>query len=322
MKFSLPYISNILSYFRENENYLHKVNDVFFSDDSIFPSSRKSPLRKEHWEELSEIHKNYGIQLNYVLNPTVWENSTYSASGKIRILKNLDTLKKNNVSIITLNNTLLLNDPVIRKALSVFTLKNSVNNMITSLDQVMFFVEDLGIKSIFLGRDINRNLDEIKKISSYAKKEGVVLHALVNEFCLNRCPYKFFCDSIISQAYKDSEDFNSLNNKRKTLSCGDDWPLKKYLKSAVIYPRQVEILGEYVDIFKIGGRLNDLSRLRPTLDAYLLGKDVLLTQLINQKVSFDKLRVSDIPEFYFSKTLNCKSLCRSCNFCESILEGS
>lgn len=317
MKYSLPYARKIFDYLNENKILLNKVSDVFFSDDAFFPSSRLSQLNFSDWEELIRIKREFNIGLNYVLNPTVWGNKVYSPIGKIEFLKNIDKLKKRGVDTITLNNTMLLNDKDIRKILEGFTLKNSVNNQIINLEQVMFLVEELNLNHIFLGRDINRNLDEIKKISNYAKPKGVVLHILANEFCLNRCPYKLFCDSLISQTYQCIDEANKLNDKRKSLSCGDNWKISEYLKCGVIYPKQIPILSEYVDIFKIGGRLSNIATLRLTLDAYLKEEDTLLTNIINnERVSGYGLKLSELPEVYLEKTLNCKTQCHSCKYCE------
>lgn len=316
MKYSLPYTKNIFEYLTSNEEVLPLIEDIFFSDDAIFPSSRLSQLHSSEWEEITKI-KGLGVKLNYVLNPTVWDNKFYTPSGKIDFIKNILKLRKLGIDAITINNTMLLRDKDIRKSIEGLTVKNSVNNMVVSLDQVMFYVEELKLSHIFLGRDINRNLDEIKKISDYAKPRGVVLHALANEFCFSKCAYKLFCDSLISQIYKNPIEFDSLNSKRKTLACGDNWEISKYLKCGVIYPQQIPVLSEYIDILKLGGRLNSISSLKFTLDAYLKGTDTSLSKLINQKVEGCDLKLSDLPKAYFEKTLNCKNQCHACKYCDS-----
>ena len=322
MKYSLPYTVNLFNYLDDNKDAMPLVNDIYFSDDSLFPSSRVSNFSEPHWEEITNIKKSFGVGLNYVLNPTVWENKFYTPRGKIEFIRHIEKLKNNGVDILTLNNTLLLNDKDLRSSLNGMILKNSVNNLITSLEQVIFLAEELKLTHIFLGRDINRDYDEIRKISKYSKARGITLHALVNEFCFNKCNYKLFCDSIVSQGYKeDPVSYTKLDSKRKTLGSGDNWDISKYLKCGIIYPKQVPEVSKYIDIFKISGRMRHISTLRLTLDAYLKGSDVLYTDLISHRVDTGSIKLSDLPEDYLEKTMNCKSQCHVCKYCDAVFGG-
>lgn len=284
------------------------VNDIYFSDNTIYPSARHSPLEKKHWDELYQISEKLNITLNYVINPSVYDSSIYFGKKKEEFLSKINTLHSYDITSVTLNNTLLLRDPEIRQALSSYELKNSVNNMIVSLEQVQQLVEVVGLQNIFLGRDINRNLDEIKRIR--AKYKDIKIHLLGNENCFPQCIYKKFCDDLVTTAsQKDDKVFNRLNELRTTLACDQrNFSLYQKLANNFIYPSHIKHLDQYVDVIKISGRLNPIDSVSKAFEAYVTEDDsYFLNQMYNGLI---------LPSSYYDYTLNCKNKCATCGVCE------
>ena len=314
MKYSFPYCEGMFDYLWKNPGMSQHINDVYFSDNSIFSSARNSPLEKKHWDELYDISEKLNIKLNYVMNPAVYDAEIYFGENKEALASKLRLLKTVDVTIVTFNNMMLMNDPIIKEALSPYEVKNSVNNLVISLEQVKELVEKIGLKSIFLGRDINRNMTEIKRIHKYTQDKGIKLHLLGNENCFPGCVYKQFCDALVSTASLEGDlTFNQLNEYRTKVACDQrDFNLYQKLANNVIYPTQVKHFEDYIDVIKISGRLNPIDHISQIFEAYVKEDNTyMVEQMYNGLI---------IPSSYYDYTLNCKNKCASCDVCDKIAE--
>lgn len=312
MKYSVPYTEGLFEYLWKNPKICRYVNDIYFSDNNIFHSARHSPLNDTHWDEIFQISEMLNIPLNYIINPSVYDPSTYFGEKKEELSEKIKHLQDKDITIITFNNTMLLKDKIIRDSLNDYTIKNSVNNMITSLEQVQYLVEIIGLKHIFLGRDINRNLNEIKRIKTHYP--DITLHLLGNEICTPHCVYKTFCDDLICTAsQKGNLTFNILNEYRTSVACDlRNFSLYQKLSNNIIYPSQVKEYDPYIDVIKISGRLNPLKTITDTFEAYVNQDNTyFLNQMYNGLI---------LPLSYYDYTLNCKNRCTTCSVCDKIAE--
>jgi len=312
MKYSLPYTEGTFKYLWNNPKLIRHVSDVYFSDNTIFHSARHSPLEKKHWDELFEISEKLNIPLNYILNPSVYDPNVYYGEDKHKFISRIKLLKTVDISIVTFNNTMLMKDPIIKKALEPYEVKCSVNNQITSLEQVVELVEVIGIKNIFLGRDINRNLSEIEKIRNHYPT--IKINLLGNENCLPKCVYKTFCDDLICTASQQgNKTFNELNEYRTEFACNQkNFSLYQKLANNRIFPSQIKYYQPYVDVIKIAGRFNPIEHISKVFEAYVNeDNSYFLNQIYNGLI---------IPHDYYDYTLNCKNKCATCNVCNKIAE--
>jgi len=246
------------------------------------------------------------------MNPAMYDAHIYFLEKKQELAGKIKKLAEHDVSIITFNNTMLMNDPVIKEALAGYEVKNSVNNMVTSLEQVKELVEVAGVKSIFLGRDINRNMTEIKRIKKYYP--DVKLHLLCNENCYSGCVYKPFCDGLVSTASQEGDlKFNELNEYRTTVACDQRYfSLYQKLANNIIYPSQIKHYEDYVDVIKISGRLNPIEQISKVFEAYVYEDNTHMLETIYNGLI--------IPDSYYDYTLDCKNKCATCNVCDKIAE--
>lgn len=310
MKYSFPYTEGTYDYFWDNPKMISHVNDIYFSDNAIFPSARHSKLNDANWDELHQTSEKFKIPLNYVINPAVYDADIYYGNKKEEFIGKINDLKEHGIKAITLNNTLLLRDPEIRQALNRYDLKNSVNNMIVTLEQVQQLVDVVGLETVFLGRDINRNLSEIKRIR--AKYPSIKIHLLGNEICYPKCIYKKFCDDMITMAsQKDDAAFNRLNELRTTLACDQrNFSLYQKLANNFIYPSHIKHLEPYVDVIKISGRLNPIDSISKALEAYVTGDDSFFLNQMNNGLI--------LPSSYYDYTTDCQNKCSTCSLCDVI----
>jgi len=245
------------------------------------------------------------------MNPSVYDAHVYFLEKKQELADKIKKLAEHDVTIITFNNTMLMNDPVIKDALAGYEVKNSVNNMVTTLEQVKELVEVAGLKSIFLGRDINRNMTEIKRIRKHYP--DVKLHLLGNENCYPGCIYKPFCDNLICSASLEGDlTFNQLNEYRTTVACDQSkFSLYQKLANNIIYPSQIKHYAEYVDVLKISGRLNPIEKISKVFEAYVNEDNTYMVETIYNGLI--------IPDSYYDYTLDCKNKCATCSVCNRVI---
>jgi len=311
MKYSFPYCEGTFDFLQSKPHLIEHVNDLYFSDNKIFHSARHSPLKEEHWTEIYKINKELGIPLNYIMNPASYDAHIYFGDQKRELAAKIKGLADHGITILTFNNTMLMNDKIISEALSGYEVKNSVNNMATTLEQVKALTDDVGLKSVFLGRDINRNMTEIKRIRKYCP--DVKLHLLCNENCYPGCVYKKFCDELVSTASQEGDlKFNELNEYRTTVACDQrNFSLYQKLANNIIYPSQMKHYEPYIDVVKISGRLNPIGHIGKLFESYVNGDNsYLLDNTFHGAI--------DVPESYYDYTLNCKNKCATCTVCNEI----
>ena len=192
------------------------ISDVYFSDNA-FGSARALSLSEENLAELRAIRKDFGIALHYLVNGNYYANDFYEKAPEL--VEHVASLQ---VDILTLNNTYLLRDAefisALRRSNPSLAIKNSVNNKPKSLKDVVFLISTLGVKDVVLDRSLNRDLDELRKISQFCKEQGVSTTLLVNEGCIVDCMWKNFDDMLIAQTTPKS-NMLVINAVQQELGC-------------------------------------------------------------------------------------------------------
>ena len=85
---------------------------------------------------------------------------------------------------ITLTNLIYV--PFFKKAIPEIIIYSSINCYLKTVEQAIFF-KDIWIDVLTIDRDINREIDLIKKIKS---KTWLKTQILLNEWCFSNCPYR------------------------------------------------------------------------------------------------------------------------------------
>lgn len=302
-----------------------QIHDIYFSDNR-FGSARALDLLPENLEELYNIRKQYGIKLHYLINGNHYTNEFYEQTHEI-----IEHVKLLDVDVLTMNNTYLMRDPGFMQLLRQATgrtleIKNSVNNKPKTLKEVMFLVETLSIGHVIVDRALNRNLDELKKISAYCKERSVKITMLVNEGCIVDCMWKNFDDMMISQTTKDS-NMKIINIVHDKLGCTDYFEQKagEYLKTGFTLPNDLNKFNGLIDIVKIAGRNNPVSKWLAMCKSYMYetGNEPIRT-LFSTKPPNILLNITanQLADANFNViTENCKNVCGTeCTLCDNILE--
>lgn len=330
MKFSLPYTSGIGGYIDTLEPSLKDhINDLYFADPVFNPSARYLPgvEMEGAWDELVKISESHNISMHYIMNSSVWKNDVYT-TGKQQIIDNVNEVYDRGCRILTINNMFLLRDVQFRSEIPEdLIIKVSINNKISTLEEVEFLYEYNAINHFILDRSLNRNLEELKRINEWREGKDVTLTLLAQEGCLTRCPWKSTCDNMIATFHDyDEHEVNDLKLQHSTHFCTvhyNNHP-ESHLKSPWIPPTAVDIYDDVVDYIKLAGRMTPISILQEEISSYLeRSGDVNISSILtlNTPSNLTDVCVDDLEiHGYSAKVSNCNNKCSSCNFCDVLYE--
>ena len=308
------------------------VSDVYFSDARLSNSARyiwydEPDGEDEKWLEVLSMKLRHGIEPHYVINPSVWNNDAYTESGVQELTDILDKVWGKGCTWLTLNNPLLLQMKSFRDNIPPFKIKLSINNHISTLEEVQFAYKNSNIKHFVLDRKVNRNLDELTRISEWCEQEDCTITLLAQEQCLPNCVWKNVCDNMIA-TYKhhDLHEVNDSQNIHAQHLCHahyDNVSPADIFKSPTILPSMLNIYEPHVDYIKIAGREYMIDRLSSIVRAYAERCDDMLVPTLLSKAnsSLQGINLIELQDHGVNhKWKNCKMKCADCNFCDELYQ--
>lgn len=192
--------------------------------------------------------------------------------------------------------------------------ESSVNCYVKTVEHAMF-LKDLGADIITIDRDINRDIDLIKKIK---EKTGLKIKMLVNEGCLRNCPFRKIHFNMISH-FSDTNEFD----KRSCITILKKHP-EKVFSIPFVRPEDIKHY-PFVDHFKLATRTMATGKAALVLDAYVNEKfsgDLLF--LLSTKSLFDYFTDIDNDVLnsnnFFENMLKCRDDCSNCGYCKNLLD--
>lgn len=333
MKFSLPYTPGLLDYLEDSpQTVTDQVHDIYFSDPNINPTARHfhdTDFVDDMWDDLKILKDDYDIKMNYTMNSSVWKNSVYQEEGKTMLIENLRDVWNNGCTMLTINNLLLLRDPEFRETIPPFKIKLSVNNKVSTLDEVKWLYDHVHLDHFILDRSVNRNLDEIKRIHEWSSTKNIKLTLLAQEGCITKCPFKSTCDNMVSTFHDYEEhEVNDLRIQHSLKFCDGHYQSNPadVLKSPWISPAGLVIYEDYIDYIKLAGRNVDINILSVSLDAYFnRDSNISIADLFASHHYSDTIKTVYINELeeknFTAQTSNCKNRCASCDYCDRVLDS-
>ena len=209
----------------------------------------------------------------------------------------------------------------------------SVNMMLDSCNKIeaqLAYIGETSFKmpgKIILDRSLNRNLDDLAKISlkMHQNYPGLKLEALANEGCLPYCPFKLSHDSYIALANMDGQDqTRMINCDIGCMRLLDEQP-HRLLQSPFIRPEDVDLYLYHVDTIKLCGRTLGPDFLIRAISAYRARRyDGNLLDLMDA-MSWLASRLfvdNSLLSFDFADMLSqCDNHCDSCGFCRELFDS-
>jgi collagenase-like PrtC family protease len=198
----------------------------------------------------------------------------------------------------------------------------SVNMRLTTL-QAFRYLAPL-FDSYYLGRDVQRNLETVRRFSDWCHDNGKKLCILANSGCLRNCPWQTYHDNLI--AHSDE----AMKAKNVQGWCPHlCWTMYRnpanfaeILKSTWIRPEDLHRYDGLVDVVKLATRQHANPDM--VISAYERGTfEGNLLDLFEPGFSpafFPKfIDNSAFPADWFDRTSACVRECTECGYCEKTL---
>ncbi len=273
-------------------------------------------------EELCKI-KSMGIKLDLLLNSNCY--GEYSMSEKlantvISVIEHLE-IAVDGVDIITTASLAVAH--TVKRHFPHIEIRASVNMRIGTV-KGMQYVSHL-FDSFHVQRELNRNLNHLKKLKAWADANGKKLILLANSGCFANCSGQTFHDNLVSHEAQVCE----VNNIKSfspyvcwhALKDQNNWIM--LLQNTWIRPEDLHNYEELFDMVKLATRTHALPGLvigayargyhyGNTLDLFEPGFGPAISPCIIDNQAF--------PVDWFERTSTCKKQCHECSYCESVLQ--
>jgi hypothetical protein len=203
--------------------------------------------------------------------------------------------------------------PLIEQVGLPISLSTNSHNSLTDLDMVFEVYGAELFESFVIQRDLNRNPAKLLK---FLQRRGLTDKAvlMVNEGCINACPYK--------QAGDIEIGLSDVKTKANVIHVGGCTALQRtmawtFLTSPFL---TYEMLAQwYPDIktIKLAGRNLPVSDIKHQLDHYVSGKEVLLEKILNVFPKDTGIKTTDLSIPYQNMVMHCDKECSMCRKCET-----
>jgi hypothetical protein len=194
-------------------------------------------------------------------------------------------------------------------------LSTNSHNSLSELDMIFQIYGESAIKSFTLQRDHNR---QPSKVKAFIKRRGIQdkLVLMVNEGCINACPYKQAGDIEIS--------IDQVQNKTNKIHIDGCAMLERnipwsFLTSQFLSKTMIEEYYPEVKTVKISGRDKSVSQLKYMLKHWVDGEDQPLSKILNVNGGFPlTMHQLDSHPTYTKDVMTCTKECFTCNKCQNI----
>ena len=313
-----------------NSILAHKedIQEVYFSWDTM-PSGRSIvglqqdlypwEAAQRQREELAKI-ANAGIGLNLLLNANCYGGQSLARSFFQSTGDLVDFLQRE-MNLVSVTTTSPVIGRFLRENFPDLDIRASVN-MEIGTPEGMDYLSD-SFNSYYVKRELNRDMEAIRRLRQHADETGKKLYMLANSGCLNNCSARQFHDNLVAheqEIAKADNAFTFHSACRNFLGKGDN--KEEILRlSNWVRPEDLHNYEGLVDGVKIATRTspNPIS----ILEAYARGSyagNILDLLEPNYAALFYPTVLNNraFPEEYFNIRHNCKKNCASCGYCKKV----
>lgn len=275
-------------------------------------------------EELTALREG-GVKLDLLLNANCYGEQAMSLALEERVRAIVDELD----SWGCRPDVVTAASPFVARTIKLYypdiETRASVNMRLMTIQAMRYLAP--WFDSYYIGRDVQRNLDTVRRFSEWAHANGKKVGLLANSGCLRNCPWQTYHDNLISHsnaalAVEPAKGFNphlcwTMYEKPENLS--------EILKATWIRPEDLSKYAPYVDFIKLATRQH--SRMRLVIDAYARGsyKGNILDLLepgfapafARHGIALDN---SLFPQDWAERVGHCSRECTECGYCDQIFE--
>ena len=281
-----------------------------------------------------------GFRFNYLLNAPCLNNMEWNNDTHRELLQHLEWLCEIGVDSVTVAIPYLVE--LIKRQFPHLKVEASTIMHANSVARARF-LESLGVDSIMLHSNVNRDFELLKAIRRSVKCE---LGLLTNSLCLFQCPYEYYHNNTLGHASQGQNPSNGFYMDYCVMHCAlcSLTDKSQLIKSRWIRPEDVHLYQEIgIDFFKIGGRAMSTKWIVNATKAYSSASypgnlyDILSTLTSKfrspesslpmaqtsaiaspPKVYIDNKSLDGFVEFF--KKQDCLSGCSNCTYCQEVAD--
>jgi collagenase-like PrtC family protease len=332
LEFSIPYNNDpetLSEIFKLNGRGGNQIKEIYLSGPQEFSGSGRISLQigiEAFAEVVDRIHRE-GIRVNLLLN-SICEGSEWYSSEVLKPTMDLLRLAHDDhgVEAVTIANPLYIRE--VRKRFPEIEICASVLGDIDCVQKAIIF-KRAGADVITPDVNINRDLKLLTKIKDVTNLQ---LKLMVNEGCLQRCPFRKFHFNYISHKSRNPDRHHAVKGEDNVFSLNCIQVTKndpsQILRSGWIRPEDTRKYRGITNYFKLVGRTSSKTMVLRATEAYLqenwdgdlielmagnlysLGMSYLI-HLDNK--SLDRLN-------FFEKVTSCNQDCFDCVYCTELAE--
>lgn len=208
-------------------------------------------VSKEEVENYVKGVHSAGMKFDYLLNAPCMNNLEYKKETNRELIDHIEWISSIGVDGVVVTIPLIME--IVKEQFPKLEVKVSTVCHVNSVQRALLF-EELGVDSITLDFNINRDFNLIKKIREAVKSKLIVL---ANDGCLYQCPYRFYHYNIIGHASQTTNPLKGFYIDYCIARCTTKRFSSKVelMKSRWIRPEDVHLYEEIgIDNLKVGGR--------------------------------------------------------------------
>lgn len=262
-----------------------------------------------------------GVRLDLLLNANCYGAEAMSAKLEAHVIDILSVLVGWGAKpeVVTAASPFVAR--TVKKVFPEIEVRASVNMRLMTVQAMAYLAP--WFDSYYLGRDVQRNLETVKRASDWCRAHGKKLGILANSGCLRNCPWQTYHDNLIAHsdaALKEpaAKDFNphlcwTLYRDRANFP--------EILKATWIRPEDLCRYEGLVDFVKLATRQHASPRM--VAEAYARGEyGGNLLDLLEPGFSpaFRPTYLDNraFPSDWFDKTGACARECTACGYCDQV----
>jgi len=263
IKFSIGYNLDfkLLDLIAKNKNHISSM--YFPVPNSISGSGR---IEKHHDDYIKSIGKIISFCNDSNIKSILLLNATCDGIGIADnyyikdVVDYVHNMHKEGLKAVSIVNHLYT--PLLKDRCPNLEIIASINCYVKTVEHAMH-LKNSGVDVITIDRDINYDLETIKNIKS---STGLKIQLLLNEGCLDNCPFRQMHFNLNSHKVSIEEAQYFIQNAcLKSFETNPDL----ILSSPVIRPEDIHNYFEIADYFKISSRNYKLEEIKTVLDAYI-----------------------------------------------------
>ena len=299
----------------------NRIREIYLNaPQSITGSGRVGEkTTEEDFTSAVEHIRQTGIRADITMNSTCDGSAWYSAETLTRQIGFIRRMHEDHgVEAVTLANPFLIEHA--RKACPDLEISASVLSDIDCFSRAESFAR-AGANTITVDTAINKNLKLLRHI---VERLGVEIKLMVNEGCLDKCPYRKFHMNYISHRSKDMDS----EGTSCSFACGNITKQDpgQIFKSNWVRPEDLHRYEKITRFFKIVGRDMLPSKVIRCAKAYLNESysgnlfDILCSSIgyygIEYSAHIDNKSLDQTS--FFKRTATCNRQCHTCTYCDDL----